>query len=254
MARVIGISGKKQSGKNTMANYIHGRGLKRLSMVLDFDINDEGELAIFTTNSGGEQGWGIFDVSRKDPEFIQYAERELWPYVKLYSFADSLKRICVEFFGLTPEQVYGTDKQKNTETGILWKDMPFVKDKQWMVNAGADKYMTAREFMQYFGTNIMRQMHGSIWINHAVNTIVNEQSNLAIVADVRFPNEVKAIKDIGGKVVRLTRSLHKDNHGSEIALDEDNYDWSNFDAVIDNSSCNIEEFCSKIDNAMTYFV
>jgi hypothetical protein len=252
--KVIGISGKKQSGKNTMANYIHGRTLKSASMIMDFGINNKGELSIFTTNSQGKEGWGIFDVSRKDYEFVQYAERELWPYVKLYSFADGLKRLCIEFFGLTPEQVYGTDEHKNTSTNILWKDMPFDAESRWMINKGASNYMTAREFMQYFGTDIMRKIYTSVHTDYTTDSILNEQSKLAIVADVRFPNEVEAIKNIGGKVVRLNRNNHGDNHGSETALDEENYDWENFDIVIDNASCNIEDFCSKIDNAMAYFV
>jgi hypothetical protein len=252
MVQIVGISGKKQSGKNTVANLLHGLVLKKRGMVKDFFINKEGELTVLTRNNSGEEGYGVFDVSRKDAEFVTYAEHELWPHVKLYSFADGLKNICVKFFGLAPEQVYGTDTQKNSKTDILWKDMPFVKDKRWMINAGADKYMTAREFMQYFGTNIMRQMYGPIWVNYTINTIIDEQTELAIVSDARFPNEVLAIKEAGGKVVRLTRNKFKDDHNSETALDENNYDWSNFDAVIDNSKASIETLCSKVSALKLY--
>ena len=243
---ILGISGKKQSGKNTTANYIHGSILKNKGLVEDFDVTPKGELAILTADSLGNSGWGVLDVARKDADFVAYAERNMWPYVKLYSFADGLKRICVEFFGLQPGQVYGTNEEKNTPTHLFWKDMPFTKEYQWMVNAGADKYMTAREFMQYFGTNVMRQMHGPIWVDHTIDMIRREQTELAIVADVRFPNEVEAVQKAGGRVIRLTRDKLTDSHDSEVALDKDNYDWKNFDAIVDNSRGGVENLCSTI--------
>ena len=243
---ILGISGKKQSGKNTAANYIHGCILKKRSLIDDFRITPKGELSILTDDSLGNSGWGVLDVTRKDRGFVEYAEINMWPYVKLYSFADELKRICVELFGLQPNHVYGTNEEKNTPTHLFWRDMPFTTEQKWMVNAGADKPMTAREFMQYFGTNVMRQMHGPIWVDHTINTVLGEQTELAIIADVRFPNEVESIQRAGGKVIRLTRDKLRDSHGSEVALDEDNYHWKNFDAIVDNSQGGVEDLCSKI--------
>ena len=229
--KIVGIAGKKQSGKSTTANILHGIILKKQSLIKDFNIGNDGKLIILTTDSNGKEGWGEFDIARKDSDFTEYAEHNVWPYIKLYSFADNLKSMCVEFFGLTPAQVYGTDEQKNTETHIQWKDMPFIPDSRWIVTAGAARSanMTAREFMQYFGTNVMRQMYGPIWVDHAIHSILREQTKLAIVADVRFPNEVDAITDAGGIVVRLTRRIRKDEHPSETALDD--YDFTH---CIDN--------------------
>jgi hypothetical protein len=247
MFKILGISGKKQSGKNTMANYIQGTILRGLDMVQDFSIIEGGHLSVLTSSQDGTSGWGIFDTNRNDTQFVEYAHHHLWPHVKMYSFAGGLKSICVEFFGLTPEQVYGTDEQKNTETHMLWKDMPSTSDSRWMVNAGANRSpnMTAREFMQYFGTDIMRRMYEPVHVNHTINRILSEQSELAIVPDVRFPNEVKAIQDVGGKVVRLARDTKEDSHSSECCLDEDNFDWNNFDAVVHNTG--------SLDNSLRDF-
>ena len=97
MSRIIGIAGKKQSGKNTSANYIHGSVLKSKGFTEEFRISDStGELAVLS-----DSGWGVFDITRKDAQFVEYAESNMWPFVKLYSFADGLKNICVEFFGLS---------------------------------------------------------------------------------------------------------------------------------------------------------
>ena len=250
MSRILGISGKKQSGKNTAANYIAGSILKKLDMVQDFGITKDGELSVLTSSQDGTTNWGVFDINRKDDHFVEYAHHHMWPYVKMYSFADNLKSMCVEFFGLTPDQVYGTDEQKNTETHIRWKDMPFIPESRWVVNAGATRgdNMTAREFMQYFGTNVMRQMYGPIWVDHTINSILSERSELAIVPDVRFPNEVKAIQDAGGKVIRLTRNTRKDNHASECGLDKENFDWNNFDCIIENDG-SIEDTIKSVDAA-----
>ncbi len=243
MINILGISGKKQAGKNTLANYINGRIIKSLGTVKDFgiDLDNGGSLLIQTTNASGEIGWGIFDVTRKDSEFAEYAERELWPYVKLYSFADGLKSLCVEFFGLSYNQVHGTDEQKNTKTDLMWEDMPTWG--KWSLEEGP---MTAREVMQYFGTNIMRKMNEQVHVNHAIKSILSEKSQLAIIPDVRFPNEVEAIQNAGGKVLRLTRdisdkskpthcgSMPIDLHSSECALDEESFNWNKFDFILDN--------------------
>ena len=228
---IIGISGKKQAGKNTAANYLHGLVLKKMSMVEDFNIDSNGGLVIKTEVAGDEE-YGLLDVARKDASFVEYAHHNMWPYVKLYSFADGLKLLCMEFFGLSRNQVHGTDEDKNTKTRVRWwEDIPTWSNSSLNKNRGL---MTSRELLQYFGTDIMRKMYENVWVDYAVKTITREKSNLAIVADVRFPNEVEAIKNAGGKVIRLTREFAEDSHSSENALDKENYDWSNFDYVVNN--------------------
>ena len=171
-------------------------------------------------------GWGILDLLRKDDEFTQYAEINIWPYVKIYHFADYLKMICVDLFDLTEKQVYGTDADKNTQT----------------------KYgMTAREFLQYFGTNVMRKIKDTIWVDVTLKRILAQQPVIAIIPDVRFPNEVDAIHDAGGMVIRLNRDTLKSDHECESALDKDVFDWNRFDHVIDNNDLTIEELISKVN-------
>jgi hypothetical protein len=120
MNKILGISGKKQSGKNTSANCLHGLSLKSRGLIGDFKIvPGKGELAVLT-----DDGWGVFDVARRDSDFISYADANMWPHIKLYSFAEGLKDLCIEFFGLKVSQVYGTDKEKNTKTKIRWEDTP----------------------------------------------------------------------------------------------------------------------------------
>ena len=39
--------------------------------------------------------------------------RTLQKNASIYNFADPLKKMCIEIFGLTHDQCYGTDEQKN---------------------------------------------------------------------------------------------------------------------------------------------
>ena len=46
--RLIGIAGKKQSGKNTVANILHGIVLKEQGMISEYTISPDGQLLIKT--------------------------------------------------------------------------------------------------------------------------------------------------------------------------------------------------------------
>lgn len=234
MGKIIGIAGRKQAGKNTVANILHGIVLKEQKLIQDWSIDSQGQLKIRTTNATGTQGWGYFWVQRQDESFIEYAEYNMWPYVKLYSFADSLKSICMDLFNIPFRCLYGTDEEKNQKQNhLLWENMPGEFNK-----TGS---MTARQFMQFFGTDIMRKMYEPIWVNACINRIKKEQSELAIIADVRFPNEAIAIEEAGGIVIRLTRNVHNDSHSSEAALD--NYPFS---YVLENQNNTIEQLIVKV--------
>ena len=226
MTKIIGISGRKQSGKNTVANFVNGEVLLNKEMIKDFDISNEGQLEIHTTNQLGKSGWGVFDVTRKDQEFTSYAESAIWPFIKVYHFADSLKNMCIEFFDLPAEHVYGTDEDKNKPTQYD---------------------MTVREFLQYFGTDVMRKIKDTIWVDYTIKSILSEQPDIALIPDVRFPNEIDAIHKAGGVIIRLTRDLYSDAHHCESALDPSNYDWNNFDFTIENHNGSIEDLKQELN-------
>ena len=54
-------------------------------------------------------------------------------------------------------------------------------------------------------------------------------------------NEVHAIKDAGGFVIRLTRDTNHSTHSCESALNKDVFDWDIFDYIIDNQGYSISE-------------
>jgi hypothetical protein len=162
-------------------------------------------------------------------EFVQkYANGLIEPYnsVKIYNFADPLKLdICINILGLTTDQCYGTDDQKNELVDCYWDN----------------KQLTAREVMQMVGTDMFRAMQKNVWSAATIRKINNEKPSVAIIADCRFPNEVEAIKDAGGMVIKLNRNPYNSSHSSEIALDADRYDQTLFDLVIYNQNMTIVE-------------
>lgn len=243
--KIIGISGRKQSGKNTVANYINGSVLSSKNMIQEFYIEDNGSLAIKTDDNTGNSAYGIFDVTRKDSTFIEYAEKELWPYIKVYHFADPLKEMAINLFGLNPTHVYGNDEDKNQLTDISWSDLP--------TNNKKTGYLTVREFLEYFGTKIVRKIRYEAWSEYTIKKVLNEKSEIAIIPDVRFPNEVEAIKSAGGVVIRLTRDTFHSTAEAETALDENVYDWSKFDTIIDNKNISLVELCDKLNSIQQYW-
>lgn len=146
---------------------------------------------------------------------------------KIYNFADPLKQdICINILGLSYDQCYGSDEIKNQKTTCYWPD--------------TKEQMTAREVMQYIGTDVFRNIQNNVWADATAVKIKKEAYDLAVIADCRFPNEVETIKQHGGLVIKLNRNIFKSNHLSEISLDENNYDQSNFDLIINNQELDID--------------
>ena len=157
---------------------------------------------------------------------------------KIYNFADPLKQLCIDIFGLTYNQCYGTDENKNELADCYWP--------------GIDSKMTAREVLQYVGTDVFRAMQHNVWSSATIRLIQKEQPDIALIADCRFPNEVEAVKNAGGLVVKLNRNLYESTHASETALDATNYDQSNFDLTIANLDGGIDEKNNIIKNFLTH--
>ena len=230
MTNIIVFCGKKGSGKNTCSNFLHGYQMRSYGIVEDFGIrNDTGGL-IVNTKTLGENGeeeiiTGEVDVTREDMEFAEWAVYNMWPFIKNYSFAKELKDICMGLFGLTREQVYGTDEQKNTIVPhLFWENMPGRITSEIVKLGGLleqytdiglvviDRYgpMTAREFMQFLGTEVMRKMYEPIWTERTIKNIKTENPQISVVSDC---------------------------HASENGFG----DFDDFDAVIDNQNMTIEE-------------
>jgi hypothetical protein len=256
MTDIIVLAGAKQSGKSSSGNFLTGYTLSQISkrnpglpIPNVFDINNDGQLLVNSSyvNSVGEEvvGNGILDLSRRDYDFAEYAGQYIWPYIKIYNFADTLKDVCMHVFGLTYEQCYGSNDDKNTMTNIPWYGILSMlpRKEKWAAtrDSKTGKNMTAREFMQFFGTQICRSIYDDCWIDSCFRRIEAENPAIAVITDCRFPNEVKVCRDKGAKIIKLTLDPFGDTetHDSETLL-KDMPD-SEFDWVLDNSKMTIIE-------------
>ena len=230
---ILGISGRKQSGKSTTGNFIISSKLAELGISNKIDIDTEGRIVV--SDLFGDSNYaGVLDTSVRNNDYmLQKLYETLDPHVKIYSFADPLKQdICMNILGLTYEQCYGSDDEKNRLTELTWP--------------GSENKMSARDIMQYVGTDIFRKMKSDVWVSATINRIQKDKPQIALITDCRFPNEVSSIKDAGGLVMRLTRNPFCSDHLSETILDESNYDWSNFDYVCNNDEMTIYDQCTDI--------
>lgn len=169
-------------------------------------------------------------------EYVAQIYKNNFPQLscRIYSFADPLKvDICINLFGLTYDQCYGSDDHKNSMTSLLWEHMPGY--------SGSNKgYMTAREVMEYVGTQIFRKIKSNIWVEATIQKIQKDNPDLALIPDCRFPNEVDCLLYHKANVIRLTLDPFHSLSSSESSLDKDKYDWNKFSLIIDNQDANIE--------------
>ena len=149
---------------------------------------------------------------------------------KIYNFADPLKSLCIDILGLEHVQCYGSDEDKNQ-----------------LVNCYLDnRQLSAREVLQIVGTDMFRNIQQNVWSDATIRLIKKDNPDLAIIADCRFPNEVSAVKNAGGIVIKLNRNPYNSNHASEKALDADQYNQSFFDLSLDNQNMSIEQQNNEI--------
>ena len=118
-----------------------------------------------------------------------------------------------------------------------------------------NKNSTLREVLQIVGTELLRE--GFNKNIHVASTMANiKDKDNVIITDMRFPNEMEAVKKRGGITIRVNRpcnicggsGYHKmscpvsksGEHLSETSLDK-----AEFDYIIDNNS-DIESLIKKV--------
>jgi hypothetical protein len=112
---------------------------------------------------------------------------------KQHRFANALKKMLTQMLvqaGYLPYQAR------------MLIDHPVQKEEPLAILGGK----TPREAMQTLGTEWGRDIiHPDLWVNVTFSAIENDHRSQICITDLRFPNELQAIKDAGGKVVRITR-------------------------------------------------
>jgi len=136
-------------------------------------------------------------------------------FVKM-SFADTLKDITAILMGWDRKLLQG-----DTIESREWREKA---DDYWSVAFG--KMITPRIILQQLGTEVLRNHFlQSIWVDSLKKKIMNSDKNV-VITDVRFPNEIDMIKELGGTIYRVERGelpkwyleLNKLSHYLYVAL------------------------------------
>ena len=112
------------------------------------------------------------------------------------SFANTLKDAVAAVFGWDRTLLEGRTKEARE-----WREQvdPWWSERLNMPN------LTPRWILQYWGTEVCRQgFHDDIWIASVENKMRKTTDNI-VISDVRFPNEIRAIHNAGGKVIWVQR-------------------------------------------------
>ncbi len=174
--KLIGVVGKKRSGKDTIADYL-------------------------IKNNGYQR----------------------------YSFADPIKRGIMEMFGFTEVQMWGSTEDKETvdqRWGISPRRMLqivgtelFQFDIQKHLNEGefpVGRAVWVERFKLWYQDE--KESHIREFLSAKKAGIINGEPEFNIViADLRFPHEAKAIREMGGEIWRVDRPslISEDMHASE---------------------------------------
>jgi hypothetical protein len=213
MTKFITIAGKKQVGKDTIADMMRCL-LTWNPDSLQYKV-DGGSVQLCSARGAIEAGAAM-----------------VHDHVHIVHFADVLKQVCSLLFDIDPI-LMETEGGKQSLTNVRWphlEDQPGFTD-VWVPNPDG-KRMTVREVLQFVGTELFRnQLDADIWLKSVFNKRYGD-SHVVIVADCRFPNEALAGKE-NGTLIRVNRNngLKSDGHASEMSLDTADIDY---DYVVDN--------------------
>ena len=165
------------------------------------------------------------------------------------SFADKLKDAVASMFEWDRYMLEG-----KTEPSREWRESP---DPFWSKEIGHN--ITPRYVLQRFGTECMRHgFYDGIWVSLTKKQILENPDINWIIPDVRFPNEVKMIKEIGGHMWRISRgddpgwfTGYKRNGHKPSEIHPSEYMWANtdFDWLIDNNS-SIDDLSNKVNQEL----
>jgi hypothetical protein len=186
--------------------------------------------------------------------------KETWSGWQIKKFSDKLKDMVCILIGCTREQLEDQDF-KAISLGEEWKQT-FTEDYDLKDNKLFDKNygdfqedLTPRKILQLLGTDFGRNIiHPDVWVNslfadyHSGIKMSDYIESKWIITDLRFPNELQRIKNLGGICIRVNRKsnilpcvAHEYQHPSETSLDNN----EGFNYIINNNGT-IEELIEKV--------
>ena len=151
-------------------------------------------------------------------KLIKSSGRQGGTFITIH-FADALKSLCREVFGLSD---YDVNNPVGKEARL---PLPIVIDMHLSamqkitglnVKPHGAVVQTPRELLQIVGTEYIRAEQGDYWLDQVVPVLTGNQKLL--IPDTRFANEAELVRLHGGKIIRVIRidaEAMGDDHSSE---------------------------------------
>lgn len=266
---IIGLSGKMQSGKNTVASII------QYLIYQDKTENPSLSLNSFLNNTFIGDSYSGFTQKSFAQKLKKSVSILTGIPVKDLEKQEVKDRLLGEEWNRTFYEIIDSDYNVLSKT--FYKedaelDLAYYEDyhhKTVELTEFQNRSITVRQLLQEVGTDAMRNIiHPNTWVNALFADYTSKKYSVGIdkyghqtivdkypkwlITDLRFPNELQAVKDRGGITIRVNRlnSTNQDGHTyinkkdrthpSELALDN-----AEFDYVIDNNGT-IEELVIKV--------
>ena len=167
------------------------------------------------------------------------------------SFSDTLKMMIRLFLGC-PQEFFYSDYYKDHVVINLrdfsWKtfdtiptDINIYNSKEMYnimsqvnnpITITKNTYMTLREFILYFGKEVMQRYFGlNVWVKSLKSSqemftnIFNEDNYYKIYTDIKTPGELTYIKNLNGIIVKVSRPGHKKTKGIDKLNQDNRFDY-----------------------------
>lgn len=217
--KIIGIAGRKGSGKSTVANFF---------------VESERFVSIALADPLKELIARVFHIEKKYLYDEKLKESEIDMITIDYSHLDEIFNIVENEWGF----VINKDV---TEKG----EIVDRSNKQLIEDRFFDRELrTSRELMQTIGTDMLRTfVRDDIFIVLLFAKIKEISSNV-VVSDVRLKNERQALKKAGANLILIKRNelTNNDQHVSENDLGKE----SEYDVVIKNDDISLQQLRSEV--------
>ena len=155
--------------------------------------------------------------------------------VSVFSFGNALKNLCAELLNITYDElneIKNIPNKFSIAPDIRWiriiNKRTNIDEKSIRETINGTTFTSVRMMLQIIGTNLIRKFEPNWHVDTLINEIKEYQSTdkIIIVDDCRFPNEKKALEELGADVYFILRptNMNVSNHDSETGLK-----WYDFD-------------------------
>lgn len=263
----IGVRGHRGAGKSSIA-YLLGN-------TIEFICQGHEDLLYTDLFANLYKSW--CDKVMLNPNCVNESTNS---HVYFESFSDSIKTFIRLLLGCPEEYLYEdkykdsivvnmrdlsckhlssfTEEPKLISSQEFYKKMPFDYDES-PVTVTMNSYMTLREFIMYFGLEVMQRFFGrNVWVKSLkVNSELYDRfydlgNNYKIFMDLKTPAEVTYIKQSDGLIVNVNRPSHKKGKSELERLGRD--DRIDYNINVDGDLYSLKDTIIDIStNIINYF-